>query len=63
MSVQTCGRHGNYVIYIHTVSSPCVLLLTSLRSEEVILEKSACGRHGNDVICMRTKFLLHACYR
>ena len=49
--------------YMHAyqVSSPCVVPLTSLRSEEVIKKKSSvafccCRRHGNDVIHMGTKF-------
>ena len=53
-----CGRHGNNVMSMHyKVSSPGALLLTSLRSEDVILKKSArgylsfnqsSGCHGNN---------------
>ena len=56
----------------YQVSSPCALPLTSLRSEEVIIEEKClrlfvvffiqtCSRHGNEVIHMRTKFYLHVC--
>ena len=40
------------------VSSPCVLLLASLRSEEGKVPEVICC-HGNDVTHMRTKFHLH----
>ena len=55
----------------YQVSSPCVLPLASLRSEEVIFKKIACGClllfkqsvcHVNDVTRMHTKFHLHAWY-
>ena len=37
-----CGHHGNILRMYTTFSSPCVLPLVSLRSEEeVILKKSA----------------------
>ena len=40
--LQTCGHHGNILRMYTTFSSPCVLPLVSLRSEEeVILKKSA----------------------
>ena len=56
-----CSCHGNNVICIHTVSSPWVLPLASLRSEEVnawsylslleryvvVMERSRC--HGHEV--------------
>ena len=58
------------VITLHpilvVVSPPCVLLLVSSRSEEVILRKVrkvfVGGCHGNDCIHVRTKFHLHVCY-
>ena len=43
-----CGRHGNlklswkcFNMHAYQVSSPCVVQLASLKSEEVILKKSA----------------------
>ena len=61
--------------HAHQVSPPCVLQLTSLRSEEVVLKKmclrlfkqyavvmETCNRYGNDIIGIHTEFHLYACY-
>ena len=54
--------------YAYQVSAPCIAWFASLRSEEVVIGKSARGhffvhdRHGNAEIHMRTKFHLHALY-
>ena len=48
--------------------SPCIVWFASLRSEEVVIEKSARGHffvngcHGNGEINMCTKFHLHVLY-
>ena len=40
--MERCSFHGNDVnINVYQVSSPCVLPLASLRSEDVIFKKSA----------------------
>ena len=47
----------------YQVSSPCVVPLASLRSEETKVPEAicCCGRHGNDVIHMCIKFHFHVC--
>ena len=53
---------------MYQVSLPSTLSFGSLRSEEVVIEKSAQGyffvddRHGNADIHTRTKFYLRALY-
>ena len=56
------AHHGNAEIHLHT-NFP--LWFASLRSEEVLIKKSARGNffhgcHGNAEIHMRTKFHFHA---
>ena len=53
------------VTYAYQVSLPCIVWFASLRSEEVVIRKSAKGNffhgcHGNAEIHMRTKFHFHA---
>ena len=49
---------------MYQVSPPCVVWYVGLRSEEVVIEKSAQGHfdshHGNTEINACTKFRLHA---
>ena len=51
-------------MHAYQVSIPCVLVLTSLGSEEVMKSArgylEACVYHGNDAILMCAKFHLHA---
>ena len=58
-------KHSN--THAYQVLAPCIAWFASLRSEEVVIGKSARShffhdRHGNAEIHMRTKFHLHALY-
>ena len=61
------GCHGNAEIHVYQVSPPCIVWCASLRSEEVVIGKSARGNFLS-VVVMETlkntckKFHFHALY-
>ena len=50
------GCHGNTQIHVYQVSAPCIAWFASLRSEEVVIGKSAGGHYLLTVVMETMKY-------